>query len=124
MYVVKLSVSITSGLVHSIVIDRLEPIVFSLEFTNSSPGFFKSLSQVFTIVKIQISFVGQNLFLKLLKILKLSYLSHSKYKTVSTICSIVLGQARFQSFVMCQIIKTLVFVFFAYVIKTSLINFT
>jgi hypothetical protein len=124
VYVVKLSVSITRGLVHSIVIDKLEPIVFSFEVTNSSPGFFRSISHISLIVKIQTSFVGQNLFLKLLKILKLSYLSHSKYKTTSTICSKVFGQAKFQSLFICQIIKTAVLVFFAKVVKTSLINLT
>ncbi|MDR2640560.1 MAG: hypothetical protein LBC61_04540 [Candidatus Peribacteria bacterium] len=93
--------------------DKLEPIVFSFELTNSSHGFFKSKSQFSVIVKIQTSFVGPNLFLKLLRILRLSYLSHSRYKTTSTICSKVFGQARFQSLFICQIMKTAVLVFFA-----------
>jgi hypothetical protein len=106
------------------VIDKLEPIVFSLELTNSSQGFFKSSSHFSVIVKIPTSFVGPNLFLKLLKILRLSYLSHSKYKTTSTICSKVFGQAKFQSFVICHIMKTAVLVFLAKVVNTSLINLT
>ncbi|MFC1798110.1 hypothetical protein ACFLY2_03210 [Patescibacteria group bacterium] len=78
VYVVKLSVSIIIGLVHSIVIDRLEPIVASVELINSSHGFFKSVNPFSHIVKIPISEVAQNLFLRALSILRLSYLSHSK----------------------------------------------
>jgi hypothetical protein len=124
VYVVKLSVSIIIGLVHSIVIERLDHIVVSVEFINSSHGFFKSTKPFSCIVKIPISEVAQNLFLRALKILKLSYLSHSKYNTVSTICSNVFGQARFQSLFICHIIKTAVLVVFAYVTNSSVIYLT
>ena|GEM_PF-3137346 len=66
------------GLVHSIVIERLEPIVGSDELINSSQGFLRSESHLFPIEKIPISLVGPNLFLSPLRILRLSYLSHSK----------------------------------------------
>jgi len=70
------------------------------------------MSQDSCILKIAISFVVPNLFFKLLKILISSYLSHSKYKTVSTKCSKVFGQARFQSLFTCQIITIVVLVDF------------
>jgi len=124
VYVVRLSVSTISGLVHSIVIDKLDQIVSSFEFTNSNHGFFKSVSHLSVILKIHISEVGPNLFFNALRILKLSYLSHSKYKTVSTICSRVFGHARFQSFVICPIINTAVFVVFANATNNSVIYFT
>jgi len=66
------------GLVHSIVIDRLEPMVGSDELINSSPGFLRSESHFSPMEKIPISLVGPNLFLSPLRILRLSYLSHSK----------------------------------------------
>jgi hypothetical protein len=75
---VRLSVSIIIGLVHSIVIDKLEPIVGVEAFTNSSQGFFTSNNHLLLILKIPISLVAQNLFFNALKILRLSYLSHSK----------------------------------------------
>jgi hypothetical protein len=103
---------------------KLEPICASFELTNSNSGFFKSFNQLSVIEKIHISEVAPNLFFSVLNILKLSYLSPSKYKTVSTICSRVFGQAKFPSFVMCQMIKTVVFVVLAKVTRISLINFT
>jgi hypothetical protein len=76
--VVRLSVSIIIGLVHSMVIERLEPIVGSDELMNSSHGFLRSESHFSPMENIPISLVGQNLFLSPLRILRLSYLSHSK----------------------------------------------
>jgi hypothetical protein len=81
---------------------------FSFE-TNSSQGFSKSLSQFSSILKIATSQVEPNLFFKLLKSLISSYLSHSKYKTVSTKCSKVFGQARFQSLFTCQMMILVIF---------------
>jgi enoyl-[acyl-carrier-protein] reductase (NADH) len=101
------------GLVHSIVIDKLDQIAGDHQFINSSHGFFKSTNHFSCIEKIPISEVAQNLFFNALSILKLSYLSHSKYNTVSTICSKVLGHARFQSLVMCHIINIATLVAFA-----------
>jgi hypothetical protein len=124
VYVVRLSVSIIIGLVHSIVILNDDQIILSPEFTNSSQGFFKSFNQFSSILKIPTSLVVQNLFFNHLRILKLSNLSHSKYKTTSTICSSVFGQAKFQSFVICHIIKIAVFDFFAKSTRISDIYFT
>jgi hypothetical protein len=112
------------GLVHSIVIDKLDHIVGAEELINSNHGFFKSINPFSHIVNIQISDVAQNLFLNALSILRLSYLSHSKYSTVSTICSRVLGHARLQSFVICHIINIAVFVAFAYATSNSVIYLT
>jgi len=78
VYVVRLSVSIIIGLVHSIVIERLDQIVGSVELTNSSHGFLISFSQFSFIENNPISEVAQNLFFSPLNILRLSYLSHSK----------------------------------------------
>ncbi|MDP2395425.1 MAG: hypothetical protein Q8S84_04350 [bacterium] len=91
---------------------------------NSSHGFFRSDNQFSHIVKIPISDVAQNLFLKALSILRLSYLSHSKYNTVSTICSRVFGHARFQSLFICHIINVAVFVVLAYATSNSVIYLT
>ncbi|MBT3729278.1 hypothetical protein HOF65_06260 [bacterium] len=91
---------------------------------NSNHGFLRSINHFSHIEKIPISDVAQNLFLSALNILRLSYLSHSKYNTVSTICSSVFGHARFQSLFICQIIKTAVFVVFAYVTSNSVIYLT
>jgi hypothetical protein len=112
------------GLVHSIVIDKLDQIFVSVVFTNSSHGFFKSFNHFSVIVKIPISEVGPNLFFKALNILKLSYLSHSKYNTVSTICSSVFGHAKFQSLFICHIINIAVLVVFANATSNSVIYLT
>ena len=113
VWVVRLSVSTMIGLVPSIVIDKLDPIVGLLELINSKPGFFISESPVSPIVKSHISEVGQNLFFRARRILRLSYLSPSKNKTVSTICSNVFGPANAQSLLICPIINTQVSVVFA-----------
>ena len=124
MYVVRLSVSTMSALVHSIVIDREEPAVSSLEFTNSSPGFFRSDNHFSSMENIAISDVVQNLFFNHLIILRLSNLSHSKYSTQSTMCSSVFGHARFQSLFICHMINTAVFVVLAYATSSSVIYLT
>jgi hypothetical protein len=124
VYVVKLSVSITKALEPSIVILKLEPIESCIELKNSIQGFFKSINHSSSILNNQTSEVAQNLFFKALKILKLSNLSHSKYNTVSTICSKVFGQAKLQSFVICQIIIILVSNSFENSINFSVIYLT
>gem|GEM_PF-582386 len=91
---------------------------------NSNQLFFKSKSQFSVILKIAISQVEPNLFFKLLSILISSYLSHSKNNTVSTRCSSVFGQARFQSFVICQIIIIVILCCFQYSTSFSATSFT
>gem|GEM_PF-2066572 len=126
VYVVRLSISTSIGLVHSRVILRLDhtaQLEFSLDI-NSIHGFVRSSSHTSVILKIAISQVEPNLFFRLLSILISSYLSHSKYKTVSTKCSKVLGQAKFQSFVTCHIITTVVLVDLPKSTIASAISFT